>query len=163
MNWLLSFHRSKRSAALNVVFASFRKFQRFHCLPTCSKSRDAPWLGGFVFTYVPVSVWQPADVRKNKTTQSRQSRLACEAPVHRLTKDTSWTNYLMNSARPALKDTSAIGFDNVTACKQSEVFCREDAQRWNVQTSKPSDYFAATVAWFLRKVISVHVSARKYC
>ena len=51
-------------------FAGFRKFQRFHCLPTCSKSCDAPQLGGFVFTYVPVSVWQPADVHKNKTTQS---------------------------------------------------------------------------------------------
>ena len=51
-------------------FAGFQKFQRFHCLPTRSKSRDVPWLGDFVFTYVPVSVWQPADVRKNKTTQS---------------------------------------------------------------------------------------------
>ena len=49
---------------------AFRKFQRFHYLPTHSKSRDVPWLGSFVFTYVPVSVWQSADVRKNKTAQS---------------------------------------------------------------------------------------------
>ena len=27
-----------------------------------SKSCDVPWLGGFVFTYTPISVWQPADV-----------------------------------------------------------------------------------------------------
>ena len=53
-------------------YASFRKFQRFHRLPTRSKSRDVPWLGGFVFTYVPVSVWQSADIRKNKTAQSRR-------------------------------------------------------------------------------------------
>ena len=51
-------------------FAGFRKFQRFHCLPTRSKSRDAPWLGGFVFTYVYwLSHWN-GDVRKNKTAQS---------------------------------------------------------------------------------------------
>ena len=42
----------------------FRKFQRFHCLPSRSKSRDAPWLGGFVFTYVPVSMWQPMHRRQ---------------------------------------------------------------------------------------------------
>ena len=52
-------------------FASFRKFQWFHCLPTRSKSRDVPWLGSFVSTNIPVSVWQSADVRKNKTAQSR--------------------------------------------------------------------------------------------
>ena len=51
-------------------FASFRKFQGFHCLPTCSKSRGTPWLGGSVFTYVPISVWQSADIHKHKTTQS---------------------------------------------------------------------------------------------
>ena len=50
----------------------FRKFQRFHCLSTRSKSRDVPWLGSFVFTCAPVLVWQSADVRKNKTTQSRR-------------------------------------------------------------------------------------------
>ena len=33
-------------------FTGFWKFQRFHCVPTRSKSRDAPWLGGFVFMYV---------------------------------------------------------------------------------------------------------------
>ena len=51
-------------------FASFRKFQRFHCLPICSKSRDTPWLGRFVFTYVcSLSNWN-GHVCKNKTTQS---------------------------------------------------------------------------------------------
>ena len=50
--------------------ARFRKFQRFHCLPMCSKSRDGPWLGGFVFTYVCwLSNWN-GHVCKNKTTQS---------------------------------------------------------------------------------------------
>ena len=34
------------------VFAGFRKFQRFHCVPTRSKSRRVPLLGCFVFTHV---------------------------------------------------------------------------------------------------------------
>ena len=55
---------------LSKFFAGFQKFQRFHCLPTHSKSRDAPWLGGFVFTHVCwLSHWN-RDVCKNKTAQS---------------------------------------------------------------------------------------------
>ena len=53
-----------------LFFAGFQKFQRFHWLPSCSKSCDAPWLGGFVFTYICwLSHWN-GNVRKNKTAQS---------------------------------------------------------------------------------------------
>ena len=80
LNWPLSFHRSKRSAASTLFFGGFRKFQRFHCLPTRSKSRDASWLGGFLFTYVCWLFNRNGHVRKNKTAQSRHVTFLCYKP-----------------------------------------------------------------------------------
>ena len=50
----------------------FCRFSKIPEVPLSAYVQQIPWcamIGGFVFTYVPISVWQPADVRKNKTAQ----------------------------------------------------------------------------------------------
>ena len=46
------FTEAKDLPLLTFFFADFRKFQRFHCLSMCSKSRDVSWLSSSVFTYI---------------------------------------------------------------------------------------------------------------
>ena len=116
----------------------FENSRGSHCLPTRSKSRDVPWLGGFVFTHVPVSVrvdvqsihsstrpttsdvWTVACLRSTSSLGPLPEQWDSHSATHRATADwnkcqyTFWKFITVDHSRHNVHSTLPLGLHSTS-------------------------------------------------